>query len=65
MRWQKLMIRQEAEQFQPLFWRLEVLLRTQILRMLPHLPWKGLMAAKLSRATQAAAKAISLKGYEK
>lgn len=44
---------------------LEILFRTQIIRMLPHLPSKELVAGKLSRGTQAAANAISLKDYER
>ncbi|QBD78953.1 FAD-dependent oxidoreductase [Ktedonosporobacter rubrisoli] len=44
--------------------QLEILLRNQITRILPHLPGKGFVAAKLSRTTQVAANAISLKDYE-
>ncbi|GHO49774.1 FAD-dependent monooxygenase [Ktedonospora formicarum] len=45
--------------------QLEIQLRTQMIRMLPHLPWKGFLTGKMARATQTAANAITLKDYER
>ncbi|HTK06180.1 MAG TPA: FAD-dependent monooxygenase [Ktedonobacteraceae bacterium] len=43
----------------------EVWFRTQMIRLLPYLPWKDLIARKMTRATQQAANAITLKSYER
>jgi 2-polyprenyl-6-methoxyphenol hydroxylase-like FAD-dependent oxidoreductase len=44
--------------------RRQIWLRTQMLRVLPYLPWKGLVTRGILRPLQQAANAITLKNYQ-
>jgi 2-polyprenyl-6-methoxyphenol hydroxylase-like FAD-dependent oxidoreductase len=52
-----------VKDFVPQTWT-QIWLRTQALRVLPYLPWKGLVAGSMMRDVQQAANAITLKDYK-
>jgi len=51
-----------AREMVPASWG-QLWLRTQMLRMLPYLPWKGLVTRSIQQPISAAANAISLEAY--
>ncbi|GHO45970.1 FAD-dependent monooxygenase [Ktedonospora formicarum] len=45
--------------------RTQIWFQTQMMRLLPHLPWKGAFFEKITKEIQSAANAITLKEYQK